>query len=70
MKSDYRDMLKVGDRVRCIEEDDQTGDYTPHKGICGTVEYVGENDLRVRWDSGTMPGAWWCKYDIVMPSNV
>lgn len=70
MSGDYKDILKVGDRVICVHEDHYTGMYTPTKGTCGTIVKLSDCDIKVRWDSGTHPGDWWCDYWVVVPSNV
>lgn len=57
--------MKVDTRVRYIridnEEDKATG-YYPPIGTLGTVIAVYEDDIIVKWDSGTEgDGAWYCE---------
>lgn len=57
--------MKVDTRVRYIhinsEEEEWMG-YFPPLGTLGTVTYVGEEDILVKWDSGTKgDGEWWCE---------
>lgn len=56
--------MRVYTRVRYIridnEEDKKTGFYPPI-GTLGTVIDTNENDILVKWDSGTSEdGEWWC----------
>ena len=57
--------MEAGTRVRYIhidsEEDKATG-YYPPVGTLGTIMKTRGNDIRVKWDSGTKNGAWWCHY--------
>lgn len=60
--------MKAGDRVRYIhvnsEEEAVTG-FFPPVGTLGTVKVVDEFDVLVKWDSGTVPGAWYCMKEMV-----
>lgn len=57
--------MKVGDRVRYIG-DEANGMYYPPTGTFGTVVWISPSGLhQVRWDSGTVPGAWYCMKEMV-----
>lgn len=70
MGQEDREFFQVGYRVRCVATNQFTGQWTPPKGICGTIKYVQDNSVKVRWDEGTLPGEWWCNMSMVAPSNV
>lgn len=61
--------MQVGTRVKYIrvdtEKDKATG-YYPPVGTLGTVIEAHEEDIFVKWDSGTTgEGEWWCYVDDV-----
>lgn len=63
-------MLK-GTRVKYIHidtSDERETGYYPPTGTLGTVVYVDDDSIKVKWDNGTDDdGIWWCeKSDVVI----
>ena len=67
MEKEDRLSVKVGDRVRyindCDTEEQKCSGFYPPVGTWGTVTDVDEEKevVRVQWDSGTKPGTWWVR---------
>lgn len=62
-------IIKEGSRVMYIREDHpetKSLGYYPPVGTYGTVISVENRDILVRWDKGTIPGAWWCALNSVI----
>lgn len=61
-------MIKFGSKVKYVrndtEEDKATGMYPPI-GTYGTVVDIGLHCCKVKWNEGTMDGAWWCDFSDV-----
>lgn len=60
--------IKKGSRVMYIREDHpekKSLGFYPPVGTYGTVISVGEKDVLVQWDNGTLSGHWWCGYNAV-----
>ena len=60
--------MKLGTRVKYIRidtEDDKETGYYPPVGTFGTVVGIDNTGVRVKWDSGTKDGCWWCSFEDV-----
>lgn len=66
-------MIVKGSRVKYVrqgtEQEKSTGWYPP-AGTLGTVDYIDNNMISVKWDEGTKEGSWFCSSKYVKEVNI